>query len=524
MPDSRPVPTAPALTEQQLVRRQSLDALRAAGHEPYPAAGWPVSHHAADLLAAYDDARHDPDAEGAEPIRAALAGRLVSKRVMGKAAFFHLQDTSGRIQAYVQRDTLPEGYYNEVFKRRLDLGDFVGVEGVVFRTNTGEVSLRIERLELLAKALRPLPFPKEVKNEAGETEVFNEVQDKEFRYRQRYADLAIHPEVRRVFEQRAQVIRQIRGFLDARGYVEVETPALQPLYGGAAARPFTTHMAALDLPVFLRIADELYLKRLIVGGFDGVYEIAKDFRNEGLSRYHNPEFTMLELYVAYKDYRWMMDLTEEMLAGLAERLHGTDTFDAVAPGGETRPISFRRPWARRPFFELIEEHAGLQLFGKSRDEVADAARGIGIEVTPAMGHGKLLDEVFGETVEPKLVAPTFVTDYPVELSPLAKRHREHDGLVERFELICNGKEIANAFTELNDPIDQRERLERQVAEAKAGDDEAVNEVDEDFLRALEYGMPPTAGIGIGIDRLVMLLTGQHSIRDVILFPFMRPED
>ena len=328
--------------------------------------------------------------------------------------------------------------------------------------------------------------------------------------------------MRRVFVQRAQIIRQIRSFLDERSYVEVETPALQPLYGGAAARPFTTHMAALDLPVFLRIADELYLKRLIVGGFDGVYEIAKDFRNEGLSRYHNPEFTMLELYVAYKDYRWLMDLTEELLAGLAESLHGSPTFSAVAPSGETREISFARPWARRPFFELIEEHAGVQLFGKSRDEVAEAARGLGIEVTDAMGHGKLLDEVFGEAVEPTLVAPTFVTDYPVELSPLAKRHREHDGLVERFELICNGKEIANAFTELNDPIDQRERLERQVAEAKAGDDEAVNAVDEDYLRALEYGMPPTAGIGIGIDRLVMLLTGQASIQDVILFPFLKP--
>ena len=518
MPDPRA-----ARTEQEQVRHDSLQALQAAGYDPYPAAGWNVTHHAADVTSQYADAEHDPDAEGTEPIRASLAGRLVSKRVMGKAAFFHLQDASGRIQGYVQRDVLPDGYYNEVFKRRLDLGDFVGIEGVAFRTRTGEVSIRVEKLELLTKALRPLPFPKEVKNEQGEVEVFNEVQDKEFRYRQRYADLAIHPEVRQVFRQRAQIIRQIRRFLDERGYVEVETPALQPLYGGAAARPFTTHMQALDLPVFLRIADELYLKRLIVGGFDGVYEIAKNFRNEGLSRFHNPEFTALELYVAYKDYRWLMDLTEELLAGLAESLHGQTEFEAVAPSGETRPISFARPWPRRPFFDLIQEHAGLDLFGKSRDEVAEAARGLGIEVDDSMALGKLLDEVFGLVAEPKLVDPTFVTDYPVELSPLAKRHRETEGLVERFELVCNGKEIANAFTELNDPIDQRERLERQVAEAKAGDDEAVNAVDEDFLRALEYGMPPTAGIGIGIDRLVMLLTGQHSIRDVILFPFLRPE-
>lgn len=506
-------------SEQERLRREHLDALRARGIDPYPAEAWPVTHHAADVLAAYDDARHDPEAEGTAPLRVRLAGRMSPPRIMGKAAFFHLTDASGRLQVYVRRDDLPEGFYNDVFKKLLDPGDVVGVEGEVFRTKMGEVSVRAEQFRLLAKSLRPLPVEKEVVDEeTGERRVYNEVTDVEFRYRQRYVDLALHPEVRAVFRQRARMVTALRAFLDARGYVEVETPVLQPLYGGAAARPFVTHHNALDMRLYLRIADELYLKRLIVGGFDGVYEISKDFRNEGLSRFHNPEFTMLELYVAYKDYVWMMDLVEEMIEHVAVTLHGTPE---VKVGG--RAISFARPWKRLPLFEAIREQTGHDLRGRPREELAAAARALGLEVEPAMGAGKLIDEIFGAFVEPHLIAPTFITDYPVELSPLAKRHRAEAGLVERFEVICNGKEICNAFSELNDPIDQRARFEEQVRLARAGDEEAVNTVDEDYLRALEYGMPPTAGLGVGIDRLAMIMTDQESIRDVILFPLLRPE-
>jgi lysyl-tRNA synthetase class 2 len=512
------------LTEQEQVRRDHLDALRAAGIEPYPAAAWPVSHRAADVLAQYDDARHDPEAEGTEPIRVTVAGRMMTKRVMGKAAFFHLADESGAVQIYVRRDGLaadmPEGFYNDVFKRLLDPGDFLGIEGVAFRTRMGEVSVEAHRVVLLAKSLRPLPVEKEATDEAtGETRTFNEVTDPEFRYRQRYADLALHPEVRAVFRTRATIVRTLRDFLDARGYLEAETPALQPLYGGAAARPFTTHHNALDMGLFLRIADELYLKRLLVGGFEGVYEIAKDFRNEGLSRFHNPEFTMLELYVAYRDYEWMMDLVEQMLQAVAEAVHGSTE---VPNGGRT--LSFAAPFRRVPLFEAIREHTGADLYQKPREEVAAAARALGIEVDDSMGLGKLIDEIFGEAVEPHLVQPTFITDYPVELSPLAKRHRTHPGLVERFELIVGGKELCNAFSELNDPLDQRARFEDQAGLAARGDDEATSAIDEDFLRALEYGMPPAAGMGMGIDRLTMMMADQPSIRDVILFPLLRPEE
>lgn len=507
------------LTEPERIRREHLAALRARGTEPYPAEAWTVTHHAAEILEGYEDAKHSPEAEGTTPFRVRLAGRMLTKRVMGKAAFFHLADESGRIQVYVRRDDLPEGFYNDVFKRLLDTGDFVGIAGEVFRTQMGEVSVRAEDFRLLAKSLRPLPVEKEAVDEAtGEKRVYNEVSDVEFRYRQRYADLALHPEVRAVFRQRARLVTEIRAFLDAQGYLEVETPALQPLYGGAAARPFTTHHNALDMPLFLRIADELYLKRLLVGGFEGVYEIAKDFRNEGLSRFHNPEFTMLELYVAYRDYGWMMELVERMLERVATALHGTPE----ATAGE-HTLSFRAPFPRVPLFEAIRERTGHDLRGKSRDEVAAAAKALGIAVDDAMGIGKLIDEVFGAHVEPHLIQPTFVTDYPVELSPLAKRHRSEEGLVERFELIAGGKEICNAFSELNDPLDQRARFEDQARLAVAGDEEAVRQMDEDFLRALEYGMPPAAGLGVGIDRLTMLMTGQDSIRDVILFPLLRPE-
>jgi lysyl-tRNA synthetase, class II len=510
-------------TEQERVRLDALEQLRALGIEPYPAEGWPVTHDVATLLATYRDEAHDPEREGTDPIQTAVAGRITSLRVMGKAAFFHLQDASGQIQVYVRRDDLqqpgePDGFYNAVVKKLLDIGDIVGISGRVFRTRMGEVSIHAEELRLLAKAIRPIPYPKEV-----DGEVFNPVTDKEFRYRQRYVDLVVNPEVRAVFRQRGRMISEIRRFLDERGYLEVETPVLQPLYGGAAARPFTTHHNALDMPLYLRIADELYLKRLIVGGFEGVYEIGKDFRNEGLSRFHNPEFTMLELYVAYTDYAWMMDLVEEMVERTCVALHGVPEVEATTPAGERTVISFQRPWPRLPLFAAIKERTGHDLQGASREDVAHAARQLGLDVDASMGTGKLIDLIFGEFVEPHLIQPTFITDYPVELSPLAKRHRAHDGLVERFEVICNGKEICNAFSELNDPLDQRARFEDQARLAKAGDEEAVRVVDEDYLRALEYGMPPTAGLGVGIDRLAMLLTGQDSIRDVILFPLMRPE-
>ncbi|WP_412061152.1 lysine--tRNA ligase [Rubrivirga sp. IMCC45206] len=528
-----------ALTEQEQIRRDHLDALRDAGVEPFPADAWTTTHHAADVVGGYDDAQHDPEAEGTTPIRVTLAGRMQTARVLGKVAFFHLADESGRVQIHVRRDDLAaqdaaltgaaegRGFYNAVFKKLLDPGDWVGVEGEVFRTQKGEVSVRAERLVLLSKSLKPLPVEKTVTDaETGETTTFNEVTDPEFRYRQRYADLALHPEVRDVFRTRHRIVRTIQGFLDDQGYVEVETPALQPLYGGAAARPFTTHHNALDMPLFLRIADELYLKRLLVGGFEGVYEIAKDFRNEGLSRFHNPEFTMLELYVAFRDYDWMMGLVERMLEAIAVAVHGsTDVPRTIGDAAHTLDMS--APFRRVPMFDAIAEATGHQLYRDGavagRDEIAAVAREVGVDVDASMGAGKLIDEIFGEAVEPGLLQPTFITDYPVELSPLAKRHRSKPGLVERFELIVGGKELCNAFSELNDPLDQRARFEDQAGLAAAGDDEAVHTIDEDFLRALEYGMPPAAGLGVGLDRLVMLMTDQPSIRDVLLFPLLRPE-
>jgi lysyl-tRNA synthetase, class II len=500
-------------TEQELQRRQERAALEAAGINPF-AYTWNVTDHAACTLAAFDDTRHQPDATGVapEPLIVSMAGRIMKKRVMGKAAFIDLQDDTGTMQVYVTRDDLPEGFYNNVFKRMLDLGDIIGIEGFVFRTQTGHVSVHARRLELLAKALRPMPVVKE-----KDGVVYNEVTDKEFRYRQRYVDLFVNPEVRDVFRLRARMISTMRRFLDDRDYVEVETPVLQPVYGGATARPFTTHHNALNIPLFLRIADELYLKRLIVGGFEGVYEISKDFRNEGLSRFHNPEFTMMELYVAYKDYQWMMDLVEEMIEHIAVTLHGTPELQV---GDKT--ISFARPWRRVSLFEAIREHTGHNLRGKSREELAAACKMLRLDIDATMGSGKMIDEIFGAFVEPRLIQPTFIIDYPVELSPLAKRHRTEAGLVERFEAICNGKEICNAFSELNDPDDQRSRFEEQGRLRAAGDDEAM-QIDEDYLRALEYGMPPAAGLGIGIDRLAMIMTNQESIRDVILFPLLRPE-
>lgn len=501
-----------ALSEQEQLRRDARRALEAHGVNPYPYA-WEVDTHAQAVTSGFDDTIHQPDEEtGTGVWFVKMAGRMMSRRIMGKAAFWELQDESGSIQVYVRRDDLPEGFYNTVFKKLLDLGDIIGIEGFAFRTKMGEVSIHATTVSLLAKSLRPLPIVKEV-----DGKVFNEVTDKEFRYRQRYVDLIVNPEVRTVFRQRATVIRTIRNWLDDKGYLEAETPVLQPVYGGAAARPFTTHHNALDMTLFMRIADELYLKRLIVGGFEGVYEISKDFRNEGLSRFHNPEFTMLELYVAWKDYAWMMDLVEELIRAVAIAVHGSPS---TTVGEHT--IDFAPPFARIPMFEAIEQYTGKQLEGADRDELAAAATSLGIEVTAEMGAGKLIDEIFGEHVEPKLIQPTFITDYPLSLSPLAKKHRAKEGLVERFELIVNGKELCNAFSELNDPEDQRARFEDQARLRSAGDEEAM-QVDEDYLRALEYGMPPTAGLGVGIDRLTMLMTGQTSIRDVILFPLLKPE-
>lgn len=490
-------------SDQEQVRRQSREALEANGINPYPYA-WPVSEHVAPVVEGFD--------ETAPTKIVSMAGRLMSRRIMGKASFFDLQDATGRMQVYVRRDDMPGGFYNEIFKRHIDIGDIVGVEGHVFRTRMGEITVHASKLKLLAKALRPLPIVKE-----QEGTVFDEVTEKEFRYRQRYVDLTVNPHVREVFVQRARMITAIRKFLDEQGFIEVETPVLQPVYGGASARPFKTHHNALDMPLYMRIADELYLKRCIAGGFDGVYEIAKDFRNEGLSRFHNPEFTMLELYVAFKDYVWMMDLVEELIESVVTTLHGS----ARVQWGEEE-ISFERPWPRIPFFEAIEQKTGHNLYQQNRDTILEVASSLNIETSSSMGVGKLLDEIFGASVEPDLIQPAFITDYPLELSPLAKRHRSQEGLVERFEMFAGGKELCNAFSELNDPEDQRRRFEDQLRLRKGGDLEAM-QMDHDYLRALEYGMPPNAGLGVGIDRLAMLMTNQRSIRDVILFPLMRPD-
>lgn len=447
-------------------------------------------------------------------VNVAVAGRVMSLRRMGKASFCHLQDSKGKIQIYLKRDDLGEAY--DRFKL-MDIGDIIGVKGFVFRTRMGEISVHAKSLELLTKSVRPLPIVKEKVDEQGNKIIYDPFSDKELRYRQRYVDLVVNPEVREVFVKRARVVSSIRKFLDDKGYLEVETPILQPLYGGAAARPFTTHHNALDIDLFLRISDELYLKRLIVGGFEGVYEIGKDFRNEGMDKSHNPEFAMLELYVAYKDYNWMMDVVEQLVNFVCVNVTGSSK---VKVGGNE--IDFTPPWKRITMLDSIREAADENLSGKSESELSNIAKKLHIEVETSMGAGKIVDAIFSELVEPKLIQPTFITDYPIEMSPLAKQHRSKKGLVERFELICNGHELANAFSELNDPLDQRSRFEDQSKLRARGDEEAMV-VDEDFLHALEYGMPPTAGLGIGIDRLTMVLTNQDSIRDVIFFPQMKPE-
>jgi lysyl-tRNA synthetase class 2 len=485
-------------------RREELEELRTLGVNPYP---YEFARNAFsdDILAAYS--------EVAPQRTVSVAGRIMSIRRMGKASFCHLQDSRGRIQIYLRKDDLGAAY--DTF-RLLDMGDIIGVAGFVFRTKMGEVSVHATEFVLLTKSLRPLPTVKEKIDAQGNKSIFDPLSDKEIRYRQRYVDLIVTPGVRDVFTKRAKIVTAMRKFLDEQGYLEVETPVLQPLYGGASARPFKTHQNALDVDLYLRIADELYLKRLIVGGYDGVYEISKDFRNEGMDRSHNPEFTMMELYVAYKDYRWMMELVEQLIHSVAIAVNGSPKVVL----GESQ-IDFTPPWKRISMFEAITERTGKNLRGKSEAELRSIAHGMGVEVEPSSGTGGIIDEIFAQKVEPFLIHPTFITDYPVELSPLAKRHRTEEGLVERFEGIVNGKEICNAFTELNDPLDQRARFEEQTGLHARGDEEAQI-LDEDYLRALEYGLPPTAGLGIGIDRLVMLLTNQDSIRDVIFFPQMKP--
>lgn len=486
-------------------RREELEHLKKMGINPYPYS-FDRTDFSSELISSFKD--------DAPPRKVSVSGRIVSIRRMGKASFCHIQDSQGKIQIYLKKDDLGEAY--DAFKL-MDIGDIIGVKGFLFRTKMGEVSIHAQHLTLLAKSLRPLPVVKEKIDEQGNKIVYDPFSDKELRYRQRYVDLAVNPEVREVFVKRSKIIRAIRKFLDERNYLEVETPVLQPLYGGASARPFITHHNALDVDLYLRIADELYLKRLIVGGFDGVYEIAKDFRNEGMDRNHNPEFTMLELYVAYKDYIWMMELTEQMIYEVARAVNGVSTIQAG-----THTIDFTPPWKRMTMFGAIKEFTGRDLRGKSEEELYEIAQELGVEVESMLGAGALIDEIFSTRVQPYLIQPTFITDYPIEMSPLAKRHRSEPGLVERFEAFVNGQELCNAFSELNDPLDQRARFEEQM-KLRARGDEHAQVLDEDFLRALEYGMPPTAGLGIGIDRLTMLLTGQPSIRDVIFFPQMKPE-
>ncbi|MCF8236233.1 MAG: lysine--tRNA ligase [Bacteroidales bacterium] len=498
-----------ALSEQEQIRRQSLQELEKLGIDPYPAETYEVNTSTKEI---HENFPKDNNLYQ----DVSIAGRIMSRRIMGAASFVEIQDASGRIQLYFKRDEICPGedktMYNIVFKRHLDIGDIIGVQGHVFITKMGEITLHVKSYKLLAKALRPLPV---VKEKEGKT--WDAFTDAEQRYRQRYLDLIVNPGIKEKFSQRTQMINSMRSFLNKKGYLEVETPILQPLYGGAAARPFKTFHNTLDMTLYLRIANELYLKRLIVGGFDGVYEFSKDFRNEGMSRFHNPEFTQVELYVAYKDYNWMMDLVEEMVEKIALDMFGTTKIKV----GKNE-IDFKRPWKRSTMFEIIEEHTGEKIEGKSENELAELAKKLGVEVDPSMGKGKLIDEIFGEACEPNLIQPTFITDYPVEMSPLAKKHREKEGLVERFEAICNGKEICNAFSELNDPLDQRRRFEEQLELGKRGDTESMV-LDEDFLRAIEFGMPPTAGLGIGIDRLAMIMTDSHSIQDVLFFPQMRPE-
>ena len=496
------------LSEQEIIRRNSLNELRKMGIEPYPAAEYKVNAYTEEMKASFSD--------DAEPRQVSIAGRIMGRRIMGKASFMELQDSKGRIQVYINRDELcpdeNKDLYNVVFKKLLDIGDFVGVEGFVFRTQTGEISVHAKSLTVLSKSIRPLPIVK-----VKDVVTYDAFDDPELRYRQRYVDLIVNDGVKDTFLKRATVLRTMRRVFDEAGYTEVETPTLQSIAGGASARPFITHFNALNQDMYMRIATELYLKRLIVGGFEGVYEIGKNFRNEGMDRTHNPEFTCMELYVQYKDYNWMMSFTENLLETICTEVNGKP--ECMIDGNL---VSFKAPYRRLPILEAIKEETGYDLEGKSEEEIREIANKLGIETDETMGKGKLIDEIFGETCEGKFIQPTFITDYPVEMSPLTKKHRSKPGLTERFELMVNGKELANAYSELNDPIDQEERFIEQMRLADKGDDEAMI-IDQDFLRALQYGMPPTSGIGIGIDRLVMLMTGKTYIQEVLFFPQMRPE-
>ena len=496
------------LSEQEIIRRNSMNELRAMGIEPYPAAEYVTNAFSTDIKAEFND--------DAEPRQVSVAGRIMSRRIMGKASFIELQDSKGRIQVYITRDDIcpdeDKEMYNTVFKRLLDLGDFIGFEGFVFRTQMGEISIHAKKLTVLAKSIKPLPI---VKYKDGVA--YDSFEDPELRYRQRYVDLIVNDGVKEKFLKRATVIKTMRAVLDEAGYTEVETPILQSIPGGASARPFITHHNSLDMDLYLRIATELYLKRLIVGGFEGVYEIGKNFRNEGMDKNHNPEFTCMELYVQYKDYNWMMSFTEKLLERICIAVNGCTETEI-----DGKTISFKAPYRRLPILEAIKEKTGYDLEGKSEDEIRQVCKELNMEIDDTMGKGKLIDEIFGEFCEGTFIQPTFITDYPVEMSPLTKMHRSKPGLTERFELMVNGKELANAYSELNDPIDQEERFKDQLRLSEKGDDEAMF-IDQDFLKALQYGMPPTSGIGIGIDRLTMLMTGESFIQEVLFFPQMRPE-
>ena len=497
------------LSEQEIFRRNSRHQLQQMGIDPYPAALYPTNAFSVDIRADFDD--------NLEPKRqVCVAGRIMSRRIMGKASFVELQDSKGRIQIYIAGEDIntaeqPE-MYNTVFKKLLDIGDFIGIKGFVFRTRMGEISVHAQELTVLSKAIRPLPIVKYKDNEA-----FDAFDDPEQRYRQRYVDLVVNDGIKDIFVKRTNIYRSMREYFDSQNYIEVETPILQPIPGGAAARPFITHHNALDIPLYLRIANELYLKRLIVGGFEGVYEFSKNFRNEGMDRTHNPEFTAMEIYVAYKDYNWMMEFTEKMVEKICLDVNGTTELKV----GDNI-ISFKTPFKRVTMLDAIKEHTGYDLTGKTEEQIREIAQKLNIEVNDTMGKGKLIDEIFGEKCEGSYIQPTFITDYPIEMSPLSKRHRSNPELTERFELMVNGKELANAYSELNDPIDQLERFQEQLRLSEKGDDEAMF-IDMDFVRALEYGMPPTSGMGIGMDRLVMLMTGQAAIQEVLLFPQMKPE-
>ena len=504
-----------SLSEQEEQRRKSREEIIDLGIDPYPSETFDINTNSQEIKDDFDEKKKNFQ-------DVSISGRIMSRRVMGSASFAEIQDSKGKIQIYVRRDDICEGddktLYNTIFKKKLDLGDIIGITGYVFKTQMGETTIHVTSLKVLSKSVRPLPVVKETTDEEGDSTKYDVFNNKELKYRRRYIDLIVNPESREIFRKRSAIINEIRNVLNENNFLEVETPILQPIYGGASARPFKTHHNTLDIPLYLRIANELYLKRLIVGGFDGVYEFAKDFRNEGMSRFHNPEFTQCEFYVAYKDYVWMMDFIEDMFKRIVKKVCGSTKVSC----GENK-IDFEKKWERYSMYEAIEKFTSVDVSEMDEDSIRKVCKDMNVKVDKSMGRGKLIDEIFGEKCEPNLIQPTYITDYPIEMSPLAKKHRDKDGLVERFELICNGKEICNAFSEINDPIDQRERFEEQVKLGNRGDDEAMV-LDEDYLTALEYGMPPTAGIGIGIDRLTMILTDSDSIQDVLFFPQMKPDN